>query len=186
MAVADWFAVARDRRRGEALLKPLVPALLALGALAAHRWWFVAALAGCLAGDVLLLPQVDRFRSGLVAFLLAHVAFIGGFLAYGKHGPATAPVLLVILAAAYPASRVLSRAPSKLKVPIGLYAAVLFGLVAAASAGSPMAFLGAVLFLVSDGLLGWNRFVGQLPTGRLGVMISYHLAIGLLTLSVAL
>ena len=55
IAAVDWVAVGRGFRRAEAVLKPLVPLPLIAVALAVHAWWFAAALALCLAGDVLLL-----------------------------------------------------------------------------------------------------------------------------------
>ena len=44
----------------------------------AARPWFVAALALSLVGDVLLMLPRERFVGGLVAFLLAHLAYIVG------------------------------------------------------------------------------------------------------------
>jgi len=34
---------------------------------------------------------------------------------------------------------------------------------------------GAVLFLASDGMLAWNRFVAPFPHVRLHIMYTYHL-----------
>ena len=45
---------------------------------------------------------------------------------------------------------------------------------------------GATLFFVSDSLLAWNRFVGELPRGHTAVMITYHLAQFGLAASIAL
>jgi uncharacterized membrane protein YhhN len=80
----DWVAVARDRLDVERLAKPAV--LLALLAVAlvyepispAVRPWLVVALLGSLAGDVLLLPG-GPFTAGLVAFLLAQLAYLVTF-----------------------------------------------------------------------------------------------------------
>jgi uncharacterized membrane protein YhhN len=184
IAVVDWVAVARAARRLEALLKPLVPLPLIAVALVAHAWWFAAALALCLAGDVFLLPQVDRFRSGLAAFLLAHLAFIAAFLPLPLFRPGLAfvPVELLLIGAF--GSSIVRAAPAKLRVAVTCYVlviAAMFGV--AASRAAPLLQFGALLFVVSDGLLGWNRFVKELPGGRVAVMVTYHLAIGLLTLS---
>lgn len=184
VAAADWAAVARGTRRAEAVLKPLVAAILAAVALAAQGWWFSAALLLCLAGDVLLLPQVDRFRSGLAAFLLAHLAFIAGLLTYPLDASKlvyTPPILALVIVLA---PRIVRSAPRSVRLPIVAYMLVLVALFAAAwLAHRPAAVAGAGLFVISDTLLAWNRFVQPLPAGRLAVMVTYHLAICLLTVS---
>jgi uncharacterized membrane protein YhhN len=188
VAVADWLAVGREARRAEAALKPLVPAILGVTAALGGSWWLAAALLLCLAGDVLLLPQVDRFRGGLAAFPLAHLAFIGGFLA---EPPAHvdklvyAPLILVLLIWVGP--RLLRAAPRSERLPVLLYMVALAGLYTAAwLAARPAAVAGAILFVASDTLLAGNRFLGPLPGRRLAVMVTYHLALVLLTLSLVL
>jgi alkenylglycerophosphocholine hydrolase len=47
---------------------------------------------------------------------------------------------------------------------------------AAVGAGSRWGILGAVLFLASDSVLAWDKFVRPLAHGHLVVMITYHLA----------
>ena len=88
-AVVDWVAVARDDDRLEFAAKPAVLALLTAAAallpdahteLVDRRWWFVAALAFCLLGDILLMLPRDLFVPGLLAFLTGHVLFIVGLL----------------------------------------------------------------------------------------------------------
>lgn len=182
VAAADWAAIGLGRRPAEAVLKPLVPLLLAFAAL--PHWWLLAALLLCLAGDVLLLPQVDRFRSGLLAFLLGHLAFVGGLVSLGLHG--LVPLAAAVLACfgAVLGARVLRAAPSGLRIPIAAYIAVILAMAAVALAtGLRAALAGAALFLASDSLLAWNRFVRPLPAGRLGTMVTYHLALGLLTIA---
>ena len=179
----DWAAVAAGRRGSEAFLKPLVPLLLAFAAIG--HWWFVAALALCVAGDVLLLPQIDRFVPGLIAFLAGHVAFIAGLAGLGIHlGGLAAGGAAAALIAALLAPPLLRSAPRALRTPVAIYMAVILVMAAVASGSlRPAAIAGAALFLVSDSMLAWQRFRGPLPTGRLGVMVSYHLAIGFLTIA---
>ena len=38
-----------------------------------------------------------------------------------------------------------------------------------------MVSLGAILFIFSDTLLAWNKFVKPIRRGRLALMIAYHL-----------
>src|SRR5690606_13042335 len=49
-----------------------------------------------------------------------------------------------------------------------------------------LAGAGALLFAISDWVLGHTRFAGPLPGGRLAVMVPYHLGQTLLILGVAL
>ncbi len=47
--------------------------------------------------------------------------------------------------------------------------------------GAALAIAGATLFVASDAVLGWNRFVAPLPRGRLSTHVPYHLGQALLT-----
>jgi uncharacterized membrane protein YhhN len=88
-AGADWVAVGTSRLRLEYVAKPavLVAFTLAAAAIPAQhtdlvdrRWCFVAALACCLVGDVVLMLPRNLFVPGLVAFLAGHVLYIVGLL----------------------------------------------------------------------------------------------------------
>ncbi len=206
-AVVDWVAVGTGSRRLEYAAKPAV--LVALVAAAAvipvdrtdlvdRRWWFVAALALCLAGDVLLMLPRDLFVPGLAAFLGGHVLFIVGLLqppspagvppfSFSSTGLVVAAVVVVAVEAA-PGTLLLrslwTQGERALVPPVCVYvAAIVTMVVLAVNVGVPAAAAGAVLFLVSDTLLAWNRFVRAVPHGDLGVHVTYHLAQGLLVLS---
>ena len=206
-ALVDWVAVARDDRRVEYAAKPAVLVALTLAAVvlpAAHtdlvdrRWWFVAALVCSLAGDVLLMLPRNLFVAGLSAFLVGHVLFIVGLLqppspagsppfTFSATGLAVAAAVVVV-AAAYPASlifRSLVRDGHRdLVAPVALYLVAIGTMaVLAANVGVPAALAGAALFVVSDTVLALNRFVRPLPHGDVVVHITYHLAQGLLVLS---
>jgi uncharacterized membrane protein YhhN len=95
--------------------------------------------------------------------------------------------------------RVLVRAArgTGLAGPVGAYlVAICLMAVAATRTGMPAAILGAWLFVASDAMLGWGRLrrprtrpqTGRARGGRgLGVvvMVTYHLAQGLLVLALA-
>jgi uncharacterized membrane protein YhhN len=71
-----------------------------------------------------------------------------------------------------------------LVVPVAVYVvAIVTMVVLAVNVGNPIAAVGAGLFLVSDTLLALNRFVRPLPHGSLAVHMTYHLAQGLLVVS---
>ncbi|HEY4929469.1 MAG TPA: lysoplasmalogenase [Acidimicrobiales bacterium] len=206
-AVVDWVAVARDDTRLEYVAKPAVLALLTVAAailpdahtdLVDRRWWFVAALACCLIGDVLLMLPRDLFVPGLVAFLVGHVLFIVGLLqppsppgtppfAFSTTGLLVAAVVALAVGAV-PATlifRSLVRdGAATLLVPVAVYlVAILTMAVLAANVGNPAAAVGAALFVVSDSVLALNRFVRPIPRGDVAVHVTYHLAQGLLVLS---
>lgn len=206
-ALVDWVAVARGDDRLEFAAKPAVLAALTVAAavlpsdhsdLVHRRWWFVAALACSLIGDVLLMLPRDLFVPGLAAFLAGHILFIVGLLqppappgsppfAFSAQGLVMAAVL-VAASAAVPAYRIFGALVGdghrQLIGPVAVYLVAIGTMaVLACNVGVPAAAAGALLFVVSDTVLALNRFVRPLRHGDLAVHISYHLAQGLLVLS---
>jgi alkenylglycerophosphocholine hydrolase len=206
-AVGDWVAVATENRRLEYVAKPAVLSALVLAAaviplghtdLVDRRWWFAAALAFCLAGDVFLMLPRDLFIPGLAAFLVGHVLFIVGLLqppsppglppfTFSVVGLIVASVA-VVGAECVPGTLLLrslvTSGQNALLAPVCVYVvAIATMVVLAVNVGVTAAAVGSVLFLVSDTLLAWNRFVRPVPSGPLGVHVTYHLAQGLLVLS---
>ena len=195
-AVADWIAVHRGDKRLEYVAKPAATlALLAAAVLLdpehdGRRAWFVAALALSLAGDVFLMVPRDLFVAGLASFLLAHLAYVAGFwvgdvpsggaLAIGV---AVVAVVVVVLAA-----RILrglrAAGDAGLVPPVTAYMAVIAVMAASATGTAlPLAIVGAWLFLASDALIAWNRFVRPLAWAPVTIMVTYHLAQAGLVLS---
>jgi uncharacterized membrane protein YhhN len=195
LAAGDWVAVARGDKRLEYFCKPATMVALAGVAAALHptavsqqRWWLLALGLG-LAGDILLMLPRDRFAAGLAAFLLGHVAYILGFRAAGVD-PRTALIYLAVLAVPIaigltPVIRGALRVGQReLVAPIMLYALVIGAMAASALAGrSPLAAAGALLFVLSDGLIAYRRFVTQRPWMPIAVIMSYHLGQAGLVLS---
>ena len=195
-AVIDWTAARSGGhigRRAERVAKPLVMvALIALVATwpddgfaaAGVRPWLLAALVASLAGDVLLLPPA-RFVPGVVAFLLAHLAYLGAFLQV----PGSLPWLVVGLAGAGLVAGLIGRrlvpaaARAGFGAPVAIYMLAICAMaVAATRTGVPAAIAGAWLFVASDSMLAWARFMppGTPPsmahrTARVAVMPTYHI-----------
>ena len=46
----------------------------------------------------------------------------------------------------------------------------------ALATGNPLYGAGAVLFMASDSLIAWNRFVKTLSWGPLAIIVTYHVA----------
>ena len=187
-APANWWSRIDDaRRRTELWSKPL--ALIALIGVAialdpvdqAARAWFVAALVCSLAGDVFLLYGDRYFVPGLVSFLLAHLAYTFGLVAFGDWSTARLVVgaLIVAVLAAVVGVRIVAAARRKertLGPAVTMYLVAISVMFCAAMAtGSPWAVLGAALFVASDSVLGWRQFVAQASWMPVTIMVTYHL-----------
>lgn len=196
-AVGDWIAVGRRRRRLEHVLKPATLGLLIAVAVLldpdseSQRAWFVVALFLSLAGDIFLMLPERFFVAGLGSFLLAHVAYIGGF--WGGED-LSERALLVGAAATLAAGLVLGRIvvrgaharSPQFALPVFVYIiAISIMVISAVGTMNPAAIAGAGLFYVSDTLIAWNRFVGAIAWAPVAIMITYHLAQGGLVLSLA-
>ena len=197
VAVVDWFAVAHANLRLRWASKPGTILVLVVVALALNptsnpqRYAFVVALLLSLVGDVALLVGDRGFIPGLVAFLLAHLAFCAGFLLGGLSRGlllyASIAVAIVSLAVGGRIVRsLLQSGNGGLTLPVAAYLLALAAMVAlAAGSGRPGAFAGAALSYGSDGLIAWDRFVRPLPWAPLPVIVTYHLGQALLVLSLA-
>jgi uncharacterized membrane protein YhhN len=194
-AIGNWIAKSQrtESRRSrwlEYVCKPatLVALIVAAGVLDpvadAHsrRIWFVVALVCSLAGDVLLMLPQDLFVPGLAAFLVGHVAYLIGFWTHGPAGPALAIAAVVVLAFVVPLGRrilsAISRAdlPADLRAAVALYIAVISAMLATALATrNIVAAAGAVLFVTSDSMIAWDRFVRKFAWAPLAIMVTYHL-----------
>lgn len=195
-ACVDWWAVSTNRAKVEAFAKPLVLVFAIGGVLLSGpggtAWLVLAGLTLSLLGDLLLLPQADRFVAGLSAFLVAHVCYVAAFLPHIGLDSSSALLRLGIAMGVAIATwltigrRVISasrRRDPSIAPAVGVYIVALCTmLVSGLAIGSVMVAAGAVLFATSDAILGWNRFVSPLPHGRLGTHIPYHLGQVLLAL----
>ncbi len=195
-ALCDWFAVLRSNKRLEFVFKPATLAALIAAALAIDsadpkvRAAFVIALCFGLAGDVFLMLPADRFVAGLSAFLLGHVAYVVGLRIDAASGVSWTVVTLVLIVAGLPLARRIVRGAvawhASLGPPVAAYTAVITLMVSAALvSGDPLAIAGAVLFYVSDTLIGWSRFVRATTWAPLSIIVTYHLGQALLVASLA-
>jgi uncharacterized membrane protein YhhN len=197
-AVADWVAVANGWKKIETIAKPITMVLL-FGYLALAGGFGVTSLI-CfglgiffsLTGDVFLMLSDRWFIAGLVAFLLAHVAYIIGLnTPLGNISPLWAIGIGIILAitAARLLRRILAGVLEKglprLVVPVVAYGTVITLMLLSAfltiyridwkTSASGLVSVGAILFYSSDIILAWNKFVKPIRNGRLMNMVAYHL-----------
>jgi uncharacterized membrane protein YhhN len=203
VAAVDWAAVHLRSKPAEYLAKPGCMVFLVLAALAIDpvddgaRTALVAALVLSVLGDVLLMlpgrqpdtPGPNLFVAGLASFLLAHVAYVVGFLLEGVEAGGLAlglvPVALVALTVG---RRVVAAVRAgdepELATPVTAYVAVISAmLLFAFGTGDARAMVGACLFAGSDSLIAWQRFVRPRPWGPVTIIVTYHLAQALLVVS---
>ena len=140
--------------------------------------WLVVAFALCLAGDVFLLLPEGFFLAGLASFLLGHVAYIVVFLLVGTTSWwAFAAVAGAAALRATVGGRILASTSDQLRRPVLAYlVAISLMAIAAWATGEPWLMVGAALFVASDTVLGWNRFVESRKWMGLTVIVTYHLA----------
>lgn len=202
VAAIDWAAVARHHKPVEYAAKPGCLAVLVVVAAVMEyddgsaRWPLLAALVLSLLGDVfLMLPErrpdtggPDAFVAGLVAFLLAHLAYIVAFVIDGvrwEWALVGAAVMVVHLATLGRRVAVAARAVEPaMTAPVLAYMAVISVMVVVAfGTGDPWAMAGAALFAGSDTLIAWGRFVKSERWIPVAIMVSYHVAQVLLVVS---
>src|SRR5262245_1650166 len=176
LAALEWGAAAWHAPRLEYVVKPAALAALAIWAYSSGApALLVLGLACSLAGDVFLMLPGDLFLFGLGAFLAAHLAYLAVLTAPFAHRAFWAAGLLVATA---PLHR---RILGAVRRPPLLAACVVYMLALVAMTGSTLAAgpiatgVGGLLFLLSDTLLAWNRFVRPWSWAHTAVMITYHL-----------
>lgn len=119
-------------------------------------------------GDLLLIPhRKDTFLGGLVAFLLAHVAFAAAFVVAGVALWASAASLLLLVPFAVLVGRwLLPNVEKPMQAPVVVYMVAISAMVAlaagATAAGAQWFLLGgATLFFLSDLAVARDRFVSE-------------------------
>ena len=169
------------------LTKP-VPVLALLGWLhsgpvSPYRHWISIGLGFSLLGDILLAWPQDLFVFGLGAFLFAHLAYLKAYLVDCRR-PAVPALILALLAGGSLLSVMASQGLGDLLVPVGVYAlaisVMLWRALARLGSGVPkhsawLAAAGALAFVVSDSLIGIDRFVQPFSAAPYLIILSYWL-----------
>ena len=196
-AALESLALWKKSRLLEYLAKPAVMVVLFLWlwtstGLSGASLWFGLGILLSLTGDILLMVSLDRlFMAGLVAFLLAHLAYLIGFnipipqisawgfflaIMVGLGGMRTIRRIIAALVA---------NGQARMRTPIIIYGTVislmllsammkLTDLTWNANAGV-LVSVGAFLFYVSDIILAWHKFVAPIQHGRIYNIGAYHL-----------
>ncbi len=180
------------------LFKPLTTiAILLLAMMAAqpfsprYQWFIELGLLFSLGGDIFLMLPKDRFLAGLVSFLFAHVCYIVAF-SQGIQVISTPWVILPFVLAVMIFVGILWPHLAKMKLPVIIYALTIGAMGWLATErwlqiGEMQiffAFAGALLFVISDAVLAYNRFVKSFAAAQAIILITYYIAQYLIASSV--
>lgn len=149
-----------------------------------YRRWIGIGLLFSLAGDLLLSWPSDLFVPGLGAFLLGHLAYLRAYLSDCRK-PAIAALLVAAVIGCGMFSVLASAGLGSLLIPVALYALAISAMLWRALArlghdgltrhSTVLAAGGATLFVLSDSLIGINRFVAPFEAAPVAIMLTYWL-----------
>jgi uncharacterized membrane protein YhhN len=189
---------AKGRRRLFRVSKPLTMALVITVALIArtpvppaYKTLILAGLLCSLLGDIALMFPENWFTAGLASFLAAHVFYILAFKP-GPGRPISMGMFVPFLIFGLLMFRILAPSLGRLKLPVFVYIAAITAMAGLAAGrfvdggGTRplLAFAGAVLFLVSDSVLAYDRFAKKLGPAQAIILGTYFPAQLLIALSI--
>lgn len=140
-----------------------------------------------LLGDIALLWPQQGFMQGLIAFLLAHMAYIVAFTRQHRFLAQPAALTSYALVAGAILALLWPSIPPGLRVPVACYVLALTAMSAQTAVvgldaqgddrvRGRLLMLGGALFMTSDALLATNRFAVPLPAANLWILGSYWAA----------
>lgn len=189
---------AKGRRGWFHVMKPMTMVLVITVALiaatpvpAAYKTFVLAGLLFSLAGDIALMFPEKWFTAGLVSFLAAHVFYILAFKP-GPGRPIPAGLFFPFIIFGLLMFRILAPKLGPMKLPVLVYIAAIT-VMATFAAGRfvdrggirpLLAFAGAVLFLISDSVLAYDRFAKKLGPAQAIILGTYFPAQLLIALSI--
>lgn len=138
-------------------------------------------------GDIFLIKQDKFFVQGLISFLLGHLCYIVAFWTSPN-----LPSLVFYVAYVIFFLSLLWKHLGKLKIPVIVYSLVLAVMSWLALSRTIEnhnhqtfhAFLGSIVFIISDSLLAFNKFKKPFSLAHLFILGTYFLAQWLIALSV--
>ncbi len=180
-AVVPYALAAFVGHEGAALLfKPAPVALLALGVWRAGRGKGASLVALGLALSAAADAVIEvTFLGGIGVFLPAHLLYIAGFTVERPQlGLARGLPFALVFGGL--GSLFITSAPEELAAPVAVYALTICAMGWRAAVRAPgqglrgrLGLLGAVIFMLSDSLLAYHRFVAEIPLDRLWVLGTY-------------
>jgi len=193
----NWLAVCFNWKTANFLSKPaIILALLgwffSTAGFSFPALWFGIGLIFALAGDTFLLFKGKSFMFGMASFMLTHIFYSIGF---NQSLPRLSPVIIALIVIIFSLwvwlfralrRRALSNpAYRKMEMPLIVYNLLILMMVISAlmtnfranwqPASAGLVSCGALLFLFSDVLLAFDRFIRPLPTARIWKRVTYQL-----------
>ena len=155
-----------------------------------YRFAIAAGLIISLAGDVFMMLRKKRFLEGLICFLVAQVlytsAFLSGIRLEFSFWPSV-PLLIWTVLVVF----ILYPHLGKMRIPVIIYVLVIITMARAALERSiqlpgtaALAAAGGVLFVLSDSILAFDRFVRPFRSAQAFILSTYFAAQWLIALSV--
>jgi uncharacterized membrane protein YhhN len=157
-----------------------------------YAFAIIVGLVCSMAGDIFLMLPSDQFILGLVSFLIAHLFYISAFTYRSKirHAPwALIPfviygILIYVILFPYLGA---------MKLPVAAYIVVILVMgwrawerwSQTAEKSALLAFIGAVLFIISDSVLALNRFREPFAVARALNLSTYFAAQWLIASSIS-
>jgi len=162
------------------VVKGLSVSLLALVALGSGRRLLASALLLSSAGDVVLDLDARLFVLGLVAFLAAHIVYVALFVRHrratrstdGRHAVLVALVVYGLIFGCW-----LWPGLGDLRMPVVVYMTAILAMVWTATRAGYRGYwvvAGALLFLLSDSILGASRFRVEIPGHSWLTWVTYY------------
>lgn len=170
------------------ILKPLtiaitMAAVLVFSTLNDYGLWILAGLGFSMLGDIFLMLKKQKFIPGLVSFLIAHILYVIGFYQLLDASPNLLHLVyffvpgLAVFAFLYPGL-------GKLKLPVLIYvsAIMLMGFFSLEvylnnpNGFTLSAFIGAMIFMVSDATLAVNKFRISFKAAQGIILSTYYVA----------
>lgn len=152
-----------------------VAALALMGAYLGMGWKFVLAFLFSCTGDA--MGAYGSFFGQMGYFAAAHIILIWAFAEELWKVRKTLVGLAVTATLVFTFALVIPKVPEPwLQIGCGVYAVLItamFGL--SLMQRSPLFAIGAALFLISDMILSWNKFVGPVTAEKWLIMVPYYL-----------
>ncbi|WP_281558360.1 lysoplasmalogenase [Thalassomonas sp. RHCl1] len=178
------FSILLPPHPGHWLLKMLPVALLIISV----RGWpgdktqklFLAGLVFSVLGDFFLgYDSHHWFIFGLGAFFIAHIAYIAALMPITKINGAKVYAVLAYLAGGGLVLNLLLPGLGELLVPVIAYMSILLVMAITAllsTKSNTWMVIGGLSFVISDAMIGLNKFYLSIPQAQFFIMISYYFA----------
>lgn len=143
-----------------------------------EHWLLITGLIFCMLGDYLL----QWFVIGLSAFLIGHLFYISSFVHRFTFTRPRFLTMIIFLVygglMGFKLTEALQRnGETALIIPVIFYIIVIITMSwTAIMTGNTLAIVGSILFLISDSILAWNKFVADIDYSSVLIMSTYYAA----------